>query len=304
MEFYYGDGSIVESPNLNVISSLVALRDSGPILANFNFVSYLFNSNLNKIEAIAIIDPPIFLNPSTILLRVRDSILFSNFDLFFANIEKVVRERFKSINEVLILPSDLSEDKYIDFWFHRINILIERNLKEFLPKNYISELVNLQKFIESNSHISFNWKHIRDIYDGKSKDQYLSSEFLFNILEHYSKNFDIEFTRDWGEISIKFSRSRTGKININKFIPVEPIEVFSIDGGILVVGSDEDLDILTDSLSALEHLLFRGRVVDAKNRLIYGKNNKPLKPRIKNGIEEFTIDGRKYTFEEILNNLS
>ena len=304
MEFYYGDGSIVESPNLNVISSLVALRDSGPILANFNFVSYLFNSNLNKIEAIAIIDPPIFLNHSTILLRVRDSILFSNFDLFFANIEKVVRERFKSINEVLILPSDLSEDKYIDFWFYRINILIERNLQEFLPKNYISELVHLQNFIESNSHISFNWKRIRDIYDGKSKDQFLSSEFLFNILEHYSKNFDIEFTRDWGEISIKFSRSRTRKININKFIPVEPIEVFSIDGGILVVGSDEDLDILADSLSTLEHLLFRGRVVDTKNRLIYGKNNKPLKPRIKNGIEEFTIDGRKYTFEEILNNLS
>ena len=203
MEFHYGDGSFLNSPNLNVISSLVGLRDSGPIITNFNFASYIFDSSLNKLEAIAILEPPIILDSSTILVRVRNSILLSNFDLLFANIEKAIRERLNSTSEILILPPDLSENKYIDFWFYRFNILIERNLHEFLPKNYISEFDRLEKFIESRSHSQLNWKCIRDIYDGKSKDQLLSSEFLFNILERHSENFDVEITRDWGEISLE-----------------------------------------------------------------------------------------------------
>lgn len=328
MVFHYGDGSLNDSPDLRVISAVAGLRDGDSILANYNFASYDFDESNNRLESIAILEPPIesFINDEErlIVVRVRSAVFFGEINSFFAQARDEIRKRVK-LNElnnfiddssIVFLPTTLTNDDrlYVDYWFSVINEIIERDVLSFTVSSYRSAYQRFHNMIERATRTKFNWQMLDLLYDGRSSDRLLSSEFLFMIIDHLVNDGELEFTRDWGELTIRSSpslltlaeKNSTDHVKsiskLNHFIPSEPFVVLSteLDDGIVVVGRDDDLDMLADVISPFETHTFKGRVVDIKNRIIYGKNKRPLKPLTRNGKQLFNIDGRRYSIDEIV----
>lgn len=258
--FHFGNGKLNEL-DTNVCRLLVN-RLPISMIRNFNFLSFIIENNDLKAA----------------VTNKRDGNVILIMEMYGE--PEYINRLFSRMSDRFEIHPQKIEDKYLELWFERLKCRITPDL----PQIYSSPYPEIDR-----------------IYKGNSDNPRVQSKFLYELLDVNFRYFDFRFETDWDEVTIHFVPRTETRISpfsdCEKYLFETKFKFVWSECSLIITGVQEDIDKLLELLSYDKPLKFHGRIVNENERNIYGKNGRPLK---KNERENYRIDGRNYSFDEIL----